>query len=150
MLTTPENIYDIAKAIQLALGPVFLLTGIAAMLNVMTGRLSRIIERARALTEGKVVSTIRNQSELDEELKRLTRRGHLTSNAITMCTIAALLVCLVIIILFIQVMLGAPLHWIIGVLFMFSTIALVIGLSYFLREVHISARTIRNVITKGG
>jgi hypothetical protein len=37
---------DIGHAIQLALSAgVFLLTGIAAMLNVMTGRLARIIDR---------------------------------------------------------------------------------------------------------
>ena len=51
MASLAENINDVARAIQLALAPVFLLTGIAAMLSVMTGRLSRIIDRGRALTE---------------------------------------------------------------------------------------------------
>ncbi|MEP6793263.1 MAG: DUF2721 domain-containing protein, partial [Saprospiraceae bacterium] len=46
-----ETINDISGAIQLALGPVFLLTGIAGMLNVMSGRLSRIIDRGRTLME---------------------------------------------------------------------------------------------------
>ena len=44
---------DLAKAIQLALAPVFLLTGIGALLSVMTGRLARIMDRGRAFAEGK-------------------------------------------------------------------------------------------------
>ena len=42
---------DIPQAIQLALAPVFLLTGIAGLLNIMTGRLARIIDRGRKLVE---------------------------------------------------------------------------------------------------
>lgn len=39
----------VTSAIQLALTPAFLLTGISSLLNVMTGRLSRIVERGRLL-----------------------------------------------------------------------------------------------------
>ena len=37
--------------IQLAVAPVFLLTGVAAFLNVLTNRLARIIDRARMLED---------------------------------------------------------------------------------------------------
>jgi hypothetical protein len=39
----------VAHAIQLAVAPVFLLSGIGAILAVMTNRLGRIIDRARVL-----------------------------------------------------------------------------------------------------
>ena len=46
----PESpIETIAHVIQLAVAPVFLLTGIGGMLSVMTNRLGRIVDRARAL-----------------------------------------------------------------------------------------------------
>ena len=48
------DIGDLPKAIQLALAPAFLMTGIGALLNVMTGRLARIIDRGRAFAESKV------------------------------------------------------------------------------------------------
>ena len=35
---SPENFSDIARSIQLALAPAFLLTGMAALINVMAGR----------------------------------------------------------------------------------------------------------------
>lgn len=143
MTLPPDNINDISKAIQLALGPVFLLTGIAGLLNVMSGRLSRIIDRARVLTEGDRIVTSFNPDGLNEELLMLERRRHVTSNAITMCTIAALMVCLVIVILFIEVMLSVPLNWVIGALFTLAILALIFGLTNFLREVHMAGKTIR-------
>ena len=41
----------VAHAIELAVAPVFLLTGIAAILAVMMNRLGRIIDRARVLED---------------------------------------------------------------------------------------------------
>ena len=134
---------DIGGAIQLALAPVFLLTGIAGMLNVMSGRLSRIIDRGRSLKENRDVIATYEHARLHNELNMLERRRHITSLAITMCTVAALLVCLVIVALFLEVMLTIPLNWIIGVLFILATLSLVIGLGYFLREVHLSSTAVR-------
>ncbi len=142
-MTPIETISDIAKAIQLALGPVFLLTGIAGMLNVMSGRLSRIIDRGRALTEKPDVIATYQPDELRNELQMLERRRHITSNAITMFTVAALLVCLVIVALFLEVMFLVPLNYIIGTLFILATLGLVIGLGYFLHEVRLSSNTVR-------
>src|SRR3990170_4892110 len=105
------TIIDIANAIQLALTPVFLLAAISAMLNVISSRLSRIIDRGRSLTEKPEVIASYEQEEIHNELRMLERRRSITSRAITMFTVAALLVCVVIVTLFIQVMISAPLNW---------------------------------------
>jgi hypothetical protein len=143
MTPTLDGFTDIAKAIQLALAPVFLLTGIAGLLNVMAGRLSRIIDRGRALTEGRVVPVSSELQWLNLEKRSLERRRHFASVAITACTIAALLVCMVIAALFLEVMLDAPLKWLIGSLFTVAMLALVVGLAFFLREVHLAMQSIR-------
>jgi hypothetical protein len=132
---------DIARAIQLALGPVFLLTGIAGILNVMAGRLSRIVDRGRILTEG--INLLISENDINVELKQLERRRHWTSLAITMCTVSALLICLVIVALFQEVLFKLSLDWMIGGLFTVATLALVAGLAYFLREVHTASKTVR-------
>lgn len=144
----PDHINNIATAIQLALAPVFLLTAIAGMLGVMAGRLSRIIDRGRYLTEGGAAAKLPDTEVTDEELSILEKRRHFTSVAITAFTIAALLVCLVITTLFLEVMFSAPLQWAIGLLFSSATLVLVIGLTYFLREVHLATTTIRIHRTK--
>ncbi|MBX3397160.1 MAG: DUF2721 domain-containing protein [Gemmataceae bacterium] len=134
---------DGARAIQLALAPVFLLTAIAGILNVMTGRLSRIVDRGRKLAEGPPGSLNLEPSAQAKELRSLERRRHYASAAITAGTLSALLVCLVIVMLFAEVLLDLPIKWLEGITFTAATLALVVGLSYFLREVHLATRTIR-------
>lgn len=138
MPPSPDSITDVARAIQLALAPVFLLTGIAGLLNVMAGRLSRIVDRARMLTERDDARFER--SVIVRELQGLEKRRHLTSVGITSCTIAALMLCSVIVTLFFEAMFKAPLAWVVGILFTSSTLALVVGLAFFLREVHMATQ----------
>jgi hypothetical protein len=134
---------DVAHAIQLALAPVFLLTAIAGLLNVMAARLGRIIDRARFLTETRDGRQLLASGDLGDELANLERRRQLASAAITACTLAALLVCTVIVALFLEVLVQWQLKLIEGVLFTSATVALVVGLAYFLREVHLATQTVR-------
>lgn len=137
----PEYMTDVTRAIQLALAPVFLLTGIAGLLNVMTNRLSRIIDRGRALAENRDVIARTGAESIALQLRVLERRRHFTGIAITACTIAALLLCFVVVTLFIEAMLNARLHAAVAVLFTGSTLSLIVGLAYFLREVHEATRS---------
>ena len=148
MPTVALNIGDVPHAIQLALAPVFLLTGIAGLLNVMTGRLARIIDRGRLLTEQPLPQHVRSSTGIRLELPSLERRRHLASAAITACTFSALLVCTVIAGLFLEVLLQVDLKWLVGLLFTGSTVALVVGLAYFLREVHLATQTVRILVTE--
>ena len=143
MTASPDSVYTVTSAINLALAPVFLLSGIAGLLVVMTSRLGRIIDRGRTLYELEGDASSDAASALHQELRQLEHRRHFASLAITACTVSALLVCLVICALFIEVIVGAPLSWLIGSLFTAATLALVFGLMCFLREVHSATRTVR-------
>jgi len=143
MPSSAVNLNDIGQAIQLALAPVFLLTGIAGILNVMAGRLARIIDRGRQLIEGRNQNSNELSASQNLELSSLEKRRHLASAAITACTFSALLVCMVIAALFLEVLLGLEFKWLVGLLFTGSTLALVLGLAYFLREVHLATQTVR-------
>jgi hypothetical protein len=141
MLPSLEPITDVARAIQLALAPVFLLTGIAGLLNVMAGRLSRIIDRGRALTENPAVAARLSADVVRQDVRSLERRRRLTSVAIAACTVAALLLCVVVAALFFEALFGVRLGIAIGLLFTGATLALIVGLAYFLREVHLATRS---------
>lgn len=143
MVSPPLNINDVPQALQLALGPAFLLTAIAGLLNVMTGRLARIIDRGRQLTEGGMVVDADVEVVLQGELRGLERRRRLAGAAITACTTSALLVCMIIPALFLEALLELPLKWLVGVLFTAATLALVVGLASFVREVRLATRTVR-------
>src|SRR5450759_337282 len=90
----------IAHAIQLAVAPVFLLTGGASILSVLTNRLSRIIDRSRFL-HGKLLSAIKTNPAIQVEIKSLKKRAHLIHWAIGLCTTCLLLICSVVAVLFI-------------------------------------------------
>ena len=134
---------DVARAIQLALAPVFLLTGIGTILNVMSGRLARIVDRGRHFVESPSIGASLTPEMIATELHSLERRRRFANAAITACTLSALFVCMVIFTLFIEAFLGLHLKWLQGILFIASTVALVVGLSLFLREVHVATGTVR-------
>jgi hypothetical protein len=134
---------DVNNAIQLALAPVFLLTAIAGMLNVMTGRLARIIDRGRQLTETGVEPQPAARETVALELRNLERRRNLTSAAITASTFAALMNCVVIVSLFVEVLLSLRLKWLAGTFFTLAALGLVVGLAYFLQEVHLATKTVK-------
>lgn len=137
------NIHDTTQAIQLALVPAFLLTAVGALLNVMTGRLARIIDRGRHLTESPAAAVLISRESIRVELSQLERRRALASAAITACTLSALLICLVIATLFIEVILAIPLKGIVALIFTGTTLALIGGLGFFLMEVRLATRSIR-------
>lgn len=95
-----ETLPVIQHAIQLAVAPVFLLTGVAGLLGVMANRLARIIDRARTLEERWTSLDQYSRAEARSEIVILEQRRTLSSWAINFCTIAALLVCLCIVTLF--------------------------------------------------
>lgn len=132
----------IAHAIQLAIAPVFLLTGIAGLLGVMANRLARVIDRERAIEAAWSSLGPSAREDAQEEIAILERRRHACSMSINYCTTAALLICLVIVSLFVEEYFGTRLHLLAGGLFVLAMLALIGGLGYFLREVYLATQTI--------
>lgn len=131
-------ISTIAHSIQLAVAPVFLLTGIGAILNVLASRLSRIVDRARLL-EGRLPRAPKGQRGIiDEELGVLARRRRYVNVAITLSTTCALFICVVIVALFAGTFLDWDVTRAIGVLFIVAMLALIGGLLSFLREIFLA------------
>jgi hypothetical protein len=140
-MPTSQAVPMIQQAIQLAIAPVFLLSGIAALLVVMTNRLARIIDRARDLEQRWPALNAKALAAAQREVPMLERRRHLASWSINCCTGAALLLCIVIVTLFFEEFLGTDLKWLAGALFVAVMIALIGGLSTFLREVYLATHT---------
>ncbi|MCC7053894.1 MAG: DUF2721 domain-containing protein [Gemmatimonadaceae bacterium] len=143
-MQTSAPLIDIAHVIQQAVAPVFLLSGVAAMLNVLTNRLARVIDRARQFEIDYHDLPVGHERQvMRDRLAVLSGRARLANRGITLCTICALLVCLVIIALFGSAVLhvsGA--YWIAG-LFVLAMLALIGGLLAFLQEIFIATRTVR-------
>ena len=131
----------IAHAIQLAIAPVFLLTGIAGLLNVMAARLARVIDRARFLEQGWHAMDARARAIARVEVGNLERCRRVCSWSINFSTVAALLICIVIVALFVEEFFQRDLKWLAGALFVAAMVALIGGLTCFLREVYLATHT---------
>lgn len=134
------QISDIGHVIQLAIAPVFLLTGVCTMLIVLTNRLARIIDRSRVLED-----RLENgyHRAYVEELDVLDRRSHLINYSITLSTICGFLICLVIALLFLGDTTNLPLDRYIAGLFVLGMMALIGSFAYLLREIFIASTAMR-------
>jgi hypothetical protein len=133
-----SNVGGIAHLIQLAIAPVFLLSGIGARLAVLTNRPGRVIDRARVLEAKLEGASTAVLPALHLELARLARRTRLIDRAITLCTLIALLVCTVIAILFSSAFLHFNAAIPVALLFIAAMLVFFPGLLYFLREIFVT------------
>jgi len=137
-----SGISSIAHVIQLAVAPVFLLTGVGAILSVLVNRLGRVVDRFRALerigpgTDESVAAVAKLERSI------LERRARMIHWAIGFCTGCALLVCVVIAAMFVGTIAGVELPGTIAALFVAAMLSLVAGLLCFLREIALATGSI--------
>lgn len=135
------QIADITHAIQLAVAPVFLLTAIATVINVLSGRLSRVVDRRRVLNGRVAVAASSDQVADDvEELQLLERRGKLIYHAMFFSVLGALLVCLVVATAFLGTMVSFDVGASVAAFFVLAMASLILSLTNFLREVYLVVR----------
>ena len=134
MQIVAENLTTVSHVIQLAVAPVCLLTGVGAILSVLTGRLGRLVDRYRALTETQK-PLLPKQTR---ELKVLSVRAVWVHWAITLCTVSALFVAIVIGALFVGAVIDINPSRTVSILFILAMTSLIIGLGCFLREISLS------------
>ena len=141
--TTPAAVASVAHSIQLSVAPVFLLSGIGVLLGVLTSRLARIVDRARALEDRHPRATAEEATDLQRQLVALATRARMINHAITLSTISALLVASVVALLFGSTFVNFNLALPVAALFIAAMAALVGALLSFLIEVRIATRTLR-------
>ena len=142
----PSNIGDIAHVIQLAVAPVFLLTGIGTLLAVLSGRLGRAVDRGRVVEDLVPVLSAEALALAQAELVLLSRRTRLIYAAIVLAVGSALFVCLLIAVAFIEAFLAVNLALTISALFVLAMLALIACLVAFLREIFLAVTSARRAM----
>jgi Protein of unknown function (DUF2721) len=138
------NGVDIAHLIQVALTPIFLISAIGVTLNVLTSRLARIVDRARSMEDIlRRPDHIHDGRDLHGALDVLARRARFINAAITLITVSALFIALVVVMLFVNAFLRWDLSAFIASMFILSMLALAAALTAFLIEVRIATNTLR-------
>jgi hypothetical protein len=135
---------NVAHLIQLALGPVFLISGVGITLSMLTARLSRIVDRARTLEDRRDETSEKEKlKRIDRDLRVILRRARYINSAIALCTTSALLTALVVTLLFASEFTPMGVGGVIAIMFVASMVCLSTAFLLFLIEVRIATNTLR-------
>lgn len=137
-MAVESHLTDIARVIQLAVAPVFLLTAVATLITALNTRLGRIVDRRRVLLDRRPATADDGRAPLDAELRILARRVRLVYFAILAAVSGALLVCLVVAGAFIGALVSVEIARLVAVLFVLAMFALIACLALFLREIFLA------------
>jgi hypothetical protein len=133
-MQSAADVSTVSHVIQLAVAPIFLLTSVGAILGVITNRLARIVDRSRVLNS----LSVPLDSAQQEEMAMLSRRARWVHWAVSLCTMSALLICIVIVALFVGSEISFDPSRSISMLFILAMLSLISGLLCFLREIYLS------------
>lgn len=137
-MPTLPAVSTIAQTIQLSLSPVFMLAGIGALLNVLAGRLSRVIDRARVVEGLHPRSTGPEHDRHVRELRLLDRRISIINSALFLAVASAVMTCLVVMLLFIAELAKFHFGTVVALTFILAMALLVAALVGFIIEVRVS------------
>ncbi len=135
MIEPISDVHLVSQAIRDAVAPVFLLTGIGSMLAVLVGRLARAIDRARFINENGLERLV-----CENELALTVARIKWLRRAIGFATLAALLICISIMSMFLLVEGGFNVSHIVVLSFIATMVFIIMALLCFLREILLAAK----------
>jgi hypothetical protein len=130
---------ELIPVLQVAIGPVILISGVGLLIGSMNNRLGRTIDRSRNLVEARRNAHDEQQrARHSQQLAILWRRAKLLRAAITFSTVCVLLVAVLIIVLFLSAVMQLEVAYFLIGLFVTCLASLIASLVYFICDVDLS------------
>jgi hypothetical protein len=133
----------IAQTIQLALAPVFMLVAIGNIMNILSQRLGRVVDRSRKLQSRHLETEGGEHDEIVREIRSIDRRIALISQAIQLLVFSGLCVGGVVVLLFVEEFAEIDLQIVVAVAFLLAIALLMWALTLFMRETRQAAASLR-------
>ncbi len=134
---------ELVPILQIAIGPVILISGIGLLLLSMTNRFGRVIDRSRQLSRALGSASGTERDLINSQIEILMTRAFLVRQTITLATVSLLFAAVLVITLF----LAAVLRWEVGVLVAILFICcmgfLIGSLVAFLRDINVSLAALK-------
>jgi hypothetical protein len=134
---------DLIPILQVAIGPVILISGVGLLLLTMTNRFGRIIDRARQLSRELRSAPPPERDRALAQLDILQARARIVRGAIAAASVSVLLAAVLIIVIFVGALFGRTLAVAVVALFASCLTALIGSLVLFIRDVNLSLRALR-------
>src|SRR5271157_2888143 len=110
----PTNLLtELVPVLQIAIGPVILISGVGLLLLSMTNRLGRAIDLSRVLSRVLRENPKANRERVLAQIRILSRRADLIRRAITLAAVSVLLAAILIITLFLMALFHINAAWLI-------------------------------------
>jgi len=133
---------DLIPTLQLAIGPVILISGIGLILLSITNRYGRLLDRARRLTGDLHGASEADHIRLIAQLRILSSRAVLVRASITFAALSILLAAILIISLFLGALLQLEIVAIIIGIFVLGMLSLIFSLLFFLSDINLSLKAL--------
>jgi len=133
----------IAHTIQIALAPSFLLAAIGAILALLAGRIGRVVDRSRWIEANYAPKGDPRHDYHIQQLLWIDLRMKYANRALILCTLSAMLICVVVAGLFLSALFNLALGQLMAVAFIIAMLMLITGLVFFLYEVRLSIHATR-------
>ncbi|MCX6926599.1 MAG: DUF2721 domain-containing protein [Verrucomicrobia bacterium] len=129
--------------LQVAIGPVILISGVGLLLLTLTNRYGRTIDRARQLMAELRKLTGSDRERLEGQIEILYRRARLIRLSITLAAVSVLLASMLIIVLFLTALWKLEVGLLISLLFIGSMASLILALAAFIRDLNWSLMALK-------
>jgi Protein of unknown function (DUF2721) len=133
---------ELIPLLQMAVGPVILISGVGLLLLSLTNRFGRAVDRSRQLVHEMRAAGESDRRHLKDQIDILYRRARLIQVAIIFGVMSALFAALLIITLFLAALFGWQSTFAISLLFVGCLLMLIGSLLTFIIEIHLSLRAL--------
>jgi hypothetical protein len=132
------SLNELIPVLQIAVGPVIMISGVGLILLTLTNRFGRAVDRSRQLAHQMRELPAGDRQRLADQVEILYRRARLIRLSIILAAVSVLLAAVLIIVLFLTALLKLEVALLISVLFISSLLALIVALAAFIQEIHLS------------
>ena len=136
MATTSLN--QIIPVLQVAIGPVILISGVGLLLLTMTNRLGRAIDRARQLIRELDERTAQDRDHVLAQVAIIYHRARVIRLTIVLASLSVLLAAVLIIVLFLTALFQWEVGVLISLIFIACLASLIASLVAFIYDIHLS------------
>lgn len=136
-------IHELIPVLQVAIGPVILISGVGLLLLTLTNRFGRAVDRSRALQREGQQAGEAERGRLAGQVEILYRRAQVIRLSIILAALSLLLAALLIIVLFVTALARLEGGFVIVVLFICCLVSLILSLVAFIRDIQLSLHALR-------
>jgi hypothetical protein len=142
-VTTAASVQELIPVLQVAIGPVILISGVGLLLLTMTNRLGRAIDRARLLAAEVKHRPEEKRPDLLAQVATIYRRAQVLRLTIILAVLSALLAGVLIIGLFLSALLHFDDGQLISIIFILCISSLIGSLIAFSYDIHLSLAALK-------